>query len=249
MPEDPAISEGGMSKVALSVTCACLFLGSCADQSVDAAEARVDARIVEVAERLVVAAGDGASGILRITHGGNVLLESGFGSASCSEEEEVTRDHIFMIGSITKEFTRVLGFVLEEKGLLSFSDTIATILPDFEGPIGQVTIQQLMDHTGGLPDIIDDNGQPIPYAIEYDYEAVSRVELLARAELAELIHEPGQNEQYSNLGYQLLAVIYEVATDETYPALLRRYVYEPAGMQATDFWFSNREGRIFADGC
>ncbi len=161
----------------------------------------------------------------------------------------MTPDHVFMIGSITKEFTRVLGFVLEEKGVFSFDDTVSQILPGFRGPIGRVTLQQLMDHTGGLPDIIDQNGRQIPYTVEYDYEPVSRDELIGRAELAKLLSAPGQNKQYSNLGYQLLAAIYEIATGETYPALLRRYVYGPAEMKGTDFWFSDGEERPFADGC
>jgi CubicO group peptidase (beta-lactamase class C family) len=154
-----------------------------------------------------------------------------------------------MIGSITKEFTHVLGFVLEEKDVFSLDDTVSQVLTDFRGPIGRVTLQQLMDHTGGLPDIIDRSGGPIAYSVEYDYESVSRDELVDRAELAELISEPGHSEEYSNLGYQLLAAIYEVATGETYPDLLRRHVYGPAGINDTDFWFSDTEQRSFANGC
>lgn len=109
--------------------------------------------------------------------------------------------------------------------------------------------QQLMDHTGGLPDFIDHNGYAVPYTVEFYYVPVSRDELIARAGLAELLAEPGDNEQYSNLGYQLLAAIYEVATGVTYPDLLRRYVYGPAKMKDTDFWFSDSGLRSFADGC
>ena len=234
---------------ACSLVFAVSILSGCGDTSADTAVPGTDARITEVTEHLTAAAGDGASGVVRITHGDKLLLESAFGSASCGEQEEVTREHVFMIGSITKEFTRVLGFVLEEKGLISFTDTVAEALPGFEGPIGQVTAQQLMDHTGGLPDIIDMNGRPIAYTVEYDYEPVSRDELVARAKLAELITRPGQAEQYSNLGYQLLAAIYEVATGESYPKLLRRYVFGPAGIKGAGFWFPDADERPFADGC
>ena len=143
-----------MKKVAV-VLCAALCLEGCTDAPGDAIEADVDARIKSVADRLAAASSDGASGILRITLGNQVLLESGFGSASCTKDEAVTPAHIFMIGSITKEFTRVLGFVLEEKGFFSLEDTVSKIMPDFRGAIGPVTLRQLMDHTGGLPNIID----------------------------------------------------------------------------------------------
>ena len=202
-----------------------------------------------LAERLSVAENDGASGILRITKNGEVLFESGFGSASCSLFEEVTPSHVFMIGSITKELTRVLGFVLEEKGYLSFDNTVSAYLPDFRGEIGKVEIGQLLHHTGGVPDLINELGQPVPYSVDYDYLPVDRNELLERAALAKLIFEPNEREEYSNLGFQLLAAVYEVVTGENYQTLLQQYIFEPAGMTDTGFWFSDNEKRQFADGC
>lgn len=187
--------------------------------------------------------------MLRITLGGELLLESAFGSASCREDEPVSGSHVFMIGSITKEFTRVLGYVLEEKGFFSLDDTVADVLPEFRGPIRVVTLQQLLDHTGGLPDLIDRHGQPIAYFVDYDYEPVTRDALLVRAAQTELMWEPGSDEQYSNLGYQMLAALYESATGEAYPELLRRHIYELARMEDTDFWFADSKPRLFADGC
>lgn len=202
-----------------------------------------------VSERLASASEEGASGILRVAYGDEVVFESGFGSASCAGKERITPEHLFMIGSITKEFTRLLGFVLEEQGVLSLDDTVAEALPGFRGPIGRATLRQLLDHTGGLPNLIDQNGGPTTYTVEYDYIPVSRDQLIARAELASLIAEPGEKEEYSNLGYQLLAAIYEVVTGTAYPELLRRYVYGPADMSDTDFWFEDSQPRLLADGC
>ena len=241
-----------MSRIRVQTVLAALTaLGLCgvAAPAISDSTEVLDAQLTAVTQRLSEVASEGASGFLRISLGDEVLLQSGFGSASCDGQEVITPDHLFMIGSITKDLTQLLAFVLEEKGVFSFDDTVADLLPGFEGEIGQVTLQQLLDHTGGLPDLIDSEGQPVPYTVEYDYEPVTRAEIIRRAELAELIFEPGTNEEYANLGYQLLAAIYEVATDETYPDLLRRYVYHPAGMTGTDFWFADTEARPVVDGC
>jgi CubicO group peptidase (beta-lactamase class C family) len=238
-----------MMRVVLLTLCATLVFSGSANAGDGASVADIDAAVSSISERLVQASEEGASGILRIKYGENVLIEKGFGSASCTINEDVTSEHVFMIGSITKEFTRVLGFVLEEKGVFTLEDPVSEILAGFRGPIGRVTLKQLVDHTGGLPDLIDQNGQPVQYTVEYDYEPVSRDELIARAGLAKLVAEPGENEQYSNLGYQLLAAIYEVATGVSYPDLLRRNIYGPAKMSDTDFWFSDSGLRSFADGC
>ena len=205
--------------------------------------------VTRVTERLAAAEGEGASGILRITRNGAVLFESGFGSASCDSLEDITPAHLFMIGSITKEMTKVLGFVLEERGLLSFDKTVSDYLPGFGGQVGKVSVDRLLHHTGGVPDLIDEAGRPVPYSIDYDYMPVARDELLERAERARLVFEPGEREEYSNLGYQLLAAIYEEITGETFQALLQRYIFEPAGMEDTGYWFEDAADRHFVDGC
>ena len=203
----------------------------------------------QLGKLLAEAEAGGASGVLRVARRGEVVFESGYGSATCDGSVPVAAGQVFMIGSITKEFTRLLGFVLDERGVLSLDDTLDKWLPGFDGPSGKVTLLQVMDHVAGLPDLIDDSGEPVPYTIEYDYTPVSRDQLIAKAGLASLIHEPGREKEYSNLGYQLLAAVYELATGERYPDLLRRYVYAPAGMTATGFWFDDRSPERFVEGC
>ncbi len=197
--------------------------------------------------------GKGASGVVYISRDGSTLYEKGFGSASCDAAEAVTPDHVFMIGSITKVLTGLLAYVLAERGVLDLSDPVGRYLPSLAagvgGELGAVTLQQLIDHTGGLPDLIDSQGRPVPYRVEYDYEPVSRDELVARASRAKLEFEPGSQTRYSNLGYQLLAAIFEVASGRSYEELLRQHVYEPAGMDATDFTFADARAMVFADGC
>ena len=208
-----------------------------------------DERHVSLTRVLAEHEAAGASGIVRITLDGELLFESGFGSASCDADEPVSPNHLFMIGSITKEFTQLLAYVLEDKGVLSFDDRVDAHLLEFDGPIGAVTIRQLVDHTGRVPDLIDRNGQPVPYSVEYDYESVSREEMIARAEKAQLIEASDGEDVYSNLGYQLLAAIYESATGASYSDLLQRYVFNPAGMTDMGFWFDDGEPRVFANGC
>ena len=228
---------------------AAFLLAACIPISGEVDAAGESLYVARLAKRLSTAENDGASGILRVSSEGEVVFESGFGSASCSSVEQVTSSHVFMIGSITKEFTRVLGFVLEEKGYLSFGRTVKDYFPGFRGQIGRVTIGQLLHHTGGLPDLIDEAGEPVSYTVAYDYIPVDRDELLARVELAKLIFEPDEREEYSNLGFQLLAMVYEAVTDESYQDLLQHYVFEPAGMTGTSFWFEDNAKRTFADGC
>lgn len=206
-------------------------------------------RLQSVQDRIDAAEAAGASGVLRISVGGEVLYQEGFGSAACNRDEPVTAAYVFMIGSITKEVTQLLGYILEERGFLSLDDTLGERLPEFSGPIADITLRQVMEHTAGLPDLIDANGDPVPYNVEYDYLPVTRAELIERAGRVEPLYAPGSSEQYSNLGYQLLAAVYEIATDQAFPELVNRYVAGPAKLDVFGFTFPDAQNLEFADGC
>lgn len=64
---------------------------------------------------------------------GDVLYEAGFGSADCDAATPVQAQDIFMIGSITKEFPRLLGYVLEERGFFSRTDVLGDLPADYPG--------------------------------------------------------------------------------------------------------------------
>jgi CubicO group peptidase (beta-lactamase class C family) len=230
----------------------CLFsltISACGSDTPIPADLPMPERLALVDSRLEEASAKGASGILTIRRRGETIYERGFGSASCAGDEPVTPQHLFMIGSITKELTRLLAYVLEERGYVSLDDRLSERVADLSGPLAAVTLRELIEHTAGLPDFIDENGHEVEYSVEYDYRPVSRDELISRAQKASLHADWRGEEHYSNLGYQLLAATFEIVTNLPYPELLRRYVYAPAGMTATDFWFDDAENRNFADGC
>lgn len=218
-------------------------------QADEATDQRLQIDEQRILARLAEASAAGGSGILHITYGGEIVLESGFGSANCESEENIGGDHLFMIGSITKELTRVLGFVLEEQGFLSLEDTVADWIPGFTGPIGAVKLIDIINHAGGLPDLIDRVGQPVAYRVAYDYRPTTREQLIDSANLAALIFKPGTKEEYSNLGYQLLAAVYEYSAGTAYAELLDKFIYQPAHMQDTGYWFADIGARHFANGC
>jgi hypothetical protein len=57
--------------------------------------------------------------------------------------------------------------------------------------------------------------------------------MLALAAKSELVFEPGSDSVYSSAGFSVLARVLEIASGESYPQLLRRYVLVPAGMEET----------------
>jgi len=84
----------------------------------------------------------------------------------------------------------------------------------------------LLTHTSGIPDI---NGLE-------DYDTFARTphtieQLVAKFAGLPLEFDPGSDQRYSNSNYNLLALIVEKITGETYENYLRGHIFAPAGMQ------------------
>ena len=64
-------------------------------------------------------------------------------------------NHIFEVGSLTKQFTAVAILLLAQDGVLSLDDNISKYIPDISTTKGDVTLKHLLAHTSGLVDPIN----------------------------------------------------------------------------------------------
>lgn len=177
----------------------------------------------------------GFSGSLLLAQDGNVLLNKAYGLADRSSGRRITVATGFDIGSLVKAFTTAAILKLEGRGKLRRSDSIARFFPNAPTDKAPITVQQLLTHSAGLPDIVGADRNPFAYVPEFDYEPVSRNEIVQRAIHAKLLFEPGEKSKYSNLGFSLLGVIIEIASGEPYERFVRETIFEPAGMTRTGY--------------
>ncbi|WP_406171400.1 serine hydrolase domain-containing protein [Streptomyces sp. NBC_00996] len=130
----------------------------------------------------------------------------------------------YRIGSITKTFTAVLVLRLRDEGVLGLGDALEKHLPGTGA--GEVTIAELLAHTGGLA-----AESPAPWW--------ERTPGSLRPELSDVLgekpfrHPVGRRHHYSNPGYTLLGALVEELRGAPWEQLLRREVLEPLGLQRT----------------
>ena len=72
------------------------------------------------------------------------------GYADLEQQKQNTEHSCFQIGSVSKTFTAVAIFQLEEHGKLKLEDHLVSYFPDF--PYPDVTIYELLAHTSGIPE-------------------------------------------------------------------------------------------------
>jgi beta-lactamase class C len=159
------------------------------------------------------------SAVLRAQRGAE-KFERAFGKAGAT-------DSMFLLGSITKPFTAVAVMLLADQGELRLSDRVVKFIPEFsEGARKNVTIEQLLTHTSGLPDQLPENN-----ALRARHAPLQ--DFLRGALRSPLLFAPGTKYHYQSMGILLAAGIAERVTKTTLPEFLTKELFTPLGMTRT----------------
>jgi CubicO group peptidase (beta-lactamase class C family) len=162
------------------------------------------------------------------------------------------------IASGSKTFTALAVLRLVEEGVLALDTPVRSILgTDLPLIDDAVTVEQLLTHTSGIGDYIDEEADwdaadyvlPVPVHLLADTEAfVPVVDGYPQA------FPPGDHFTYCNGGYIVLAIIAERASGREYHDLVEAEVCVRAGLEKTSFLRSDELpadaalGYLFAKG-
>lgn len=179
---------------------------------------------------------------LAITDGGRLVYARGLGYADRELGIPVQPTSLFRFASISKTLTGMTIVKLAEEGRLSldakFLDLIPNITPvpgvSLDPRIRQITVRQLLQHTGGWDkDIPDDwvlQYSAASRALNVPYASLT-ADLLCRYAISQrLDFDPGTRYSYSQTGYLLLGRIIERITGKTYEDTVREKILTPAGV-------------------
>ncbi|MFQ6070465.1 MAG: serine hydrolase domain-containing protein [Candidatus Aminicenantales bacterium] len=166
----------------------------------------------------------GFSGALLVARKEEIILNKGYGLAVRSENVPNTRDTVFSIGSITKQFTAAGIMKLEMMGKLRTEDPITRFFDHVPPDKKSITLHHLLTHSSG---VIGSTGP--------DYEVVSREEVVRIILRSPLQFQPGDRFFYSNAGYSLLAAVIEKVSGQSYEEFLHQHIFKAAGMNFTGY--------------
>jgi CubicO group peptidase (beta-lactamase class C family) len=171
---------------------------------------------------------------LAVVEGDQIVHLRGFGRA-CPGGGEPASQTPFFIGSLTKSFTALAIMQLVEKGQVTLDAPVQHYLPSFrlavpqasaQGDLrAQITVRHLLNQTSGLPVLPGmaslaefDNR---PGALERQVQALSTLVLKRPV---------GSKFEYSNLNYNVLGLIVEAASGESYADYIQTHIFNPLEM-------------------
>ncbi len=193
----------------------------------------------------------GFSGSVLIAKDEKLLVCKGYGLADRKTGSACTPDTIFDIGSLSEQFTASLVLVLEQRGVLKVTDTLGQFIKDVPEDKREIQIQHLLAHTSGLARELAttlSDGEEWHFDIRHDLPTapveIREREALIRAVLSTpLEFRPGEKHGQSNIGYELLAAVAEIAAKKPFDEMLREFLFEPAGLEHTG---TRRDGLLDA---
>lgn len=154
------------------------------------------------------------------------------------ENEKMTTDKVFNIGSLTKMFTSVLVLQEIEKGNLKLSDTLGTFFPrelckNDNVDLG-ISIENLLYHRSGLGEVVVDS--LVNQAFENPYFEYNHTFLFNK--IPKPHFKKGVKYEYCNTNYILLGYILELINDKPYSDLLKEQIFKPCKMKNSYGYFS-----------
>jgi CubicO group peptidase (beta-lactamase class C family) len=217
----------------VSVALPCL-LGLLFQPQLVVPEATFD-KVAEMVQSAVAEEGVGAVSY-GVVVGGELVHSGAFGYVDMERKILATPEHVYRIGSITKQFTALALEKLAQSGKLRLTDPVDRYVPEVSAirdrPEGVPvpTLLQLATMTSGLAREPDDLSRflvgPPPFWKDVVLEALPSL----KYDFA-----PDTRYQYSNIGYAILGVALERASGRDYMDYVREEILEPLGMRDTDF--------------
>ena len=161
---------------------------------------------------------------LLVSRGGKIVQAEGFGLSNVELQVPVKPETVFQSGSVGKQFTATAVMMLVEEGKVGLDDPLAKYFTDAPAAWKEVTVRELLSHTGGFGD----------YPDKFDFRKDwTEAELLKMVEGIPFANPPGTKWEYSNLGFLTLGILIHRVTGEFYGDFLQQRIFHPLGMETT----------------
>lgn len=164
-----------------------------------------------------------------------VLLHSYFGVRKIEDNEEVTANDLFHLGSCSKSFCASLILKLMDEKKLDLEDSAVKYLRNLDQKkFSDIKIKHLLSHTAGIISNVDDETWNKIFSLDI-LPSQGREIVATSLNLSNRLAFGGEIFEYSNVGYILLAQIVESLERKSFEEVLVNKLFKPLNMTSCIF--------------
>ncbi len=169
-------------------------------------------------------------GVVGVIRDGKVVFSKAYGMADLTFDVPYMVNTPSNIGSVSKQFTAFAILLLEQQGKLSLNDDVRKHIPELPD-LGQVvTLKNMLNHTNGFREVYN----LMPMTGWKGEDGLLREEILnILQKQKELQADPGEEYNYNNSAFILLAEIVERLSGQSFPEFMEEQVFGPLGMSSS----------------
>ncbi len=167
-------------------------------------------------------AGDSPGAAVMVIRDGEILHAAGYGYADLEHRVPITPQTAFRLASVSKQFTAMAVMILAERGQLAYDDPVVKYLPELARFGDQITLRHLLTHTGGLPDYYDALEAASTDSMPDTEDAMEFL-----ADWGEAGFPAGERYEYSNPGYEMLALVVERVSGQRFGQFVEENIFAP----------------------
>jgi CubicO group peptidase (beta-lactamase class C family) len=163
---------------------------------------------------------------IAVVRDGRIVKAQGYGLAHVELNVPMTKDVVFEIGSMTKQFTATAMMMLVEEGKIGLDDKLSKLFPSLPPAWSGITVRHLLTHTSGISgdfrkainNICPANRSE--FSVQFDDKCFKQ----------SLDFRPGDAWAYSNSGYRLLGFIIKEVTGKSCADFINERILTPLAM-------------------
>ncbi|WP_410569894.1 serine hydrolase domain-containing protein [Amycolatopsis sp. cmx-4-61] len=178
----------------------------------------------------VLTAQDGVPGAAAVVQDGRRTQVTRSGKGDVATGKAFPRNGSFRVGSVTKSFVATVVLQLVAEGRVRLDAPVSRYLPGLL-PDARITVRQLLQHTSGIPDYLQDFDLGNPEALRH--RGAEPAELVARALKYPALFPPGTGWSYSNTNYIVAGMLVERVTGHPLDTEITRRITRPLGLYDT----------------
>ncbi|MEO6169014.1 MAG: serine hydrolase domain-containing protein, partial [Chitinophagales bacterium] len=169
---------------------------------------------------------------MAVVDGNEPVLYKNYGYADLEKKIATNENTVFRIASVSKVFTAMSVMKLRDEGKVDLNAPVENYLDGlklrYAPHLPQITVRDLLTHTSGLSDNIDNGSMCSTH--------VPAESIIAETNKLYLTIPAGLKMNYSNTGYALLGCLIEKVSGEKYEEYIRNNFFSPMEMTRTGVW-------------